>query len=307
MALKRWIVRTRELWTDAQRFRHAFRNYTTAMLHAAMHNYPFTAVLKDGNQVVITDPIHAYHVSGYAERGWKYESSDDTVIVPESEFGRSIRFRAAGHNGDLMGIASGELMGLDVREKTVLDVGTNIGDSAVYFALRGARRVIGLEPYPAVFALAQENVRLNDLESIIQLHRIGLSGQDGEVMLDSKTQSTGRIRLEPSIRGERVKLMGIPSLIKTFRLEQGSVLKIDCEGCEYEALASVDESALSLFSQILIEYHYGIRELQSRLRSAGFEVTTSRQRMATLPSGRIMDVGLVQADRMRSLDASAQS
>jgi len=35
---------------------------------------------------------------------------------------------------------------LDVKGKRVLDVGASIGDTAVYFALRGAREVVAFEP-----------------------------------------------------------------------------------------------------------------------------------------------------------------
>jgi GT2 family glycosyltransferase len=47
---------------------------------------------------------------------------------------------------------------LNVVNRDVIDIGMNIGDSTIYFALNGARRVIGLEPYPYAFSYAKINV-----------------------------------------------------------------------------------------------------------------------------------------------------
>ncbi|MEM3860276.1 MAG: hypothetical protein QW478_12900, partial [Candidatus Micrarchaeaceae archaeon] len=43
---------------------------------------------------------------------------------------------------------------LKVEGKDVIDIGANIGDTAIYFAIKGARKVISLEPYPYTFAQA---------------------------------------------------------------------------------------------------------------------------------------------------------
>jgi len=40
----------------------------------------------------------------------------------------------------------GEYEPLSVEGRVVVDVGAFVGDSAIYFALKGARRVIAIEP-----------------------------------------------------------------------------------------------------------------------------------------------------------------
>jgi hypothetical protein len=47
---------------------------------------------------------------------------------------------------------------LDVKGKTVVDVGANIGDTAVYFSkIKHAKQVIAFEPYPYTYKMAREN------------------------------------------------------------------------------------------------------------------------------------------------------
>ena len=45
---------------------------------------------------------------------------------------------------------------LDVKDRDVIDVGMSIGDSTIYFAINGVKRVIGLEPYPYAFSIAKK-------------------------------------------------------------------------------------------------------------------------------------------------------
>ena len=61
---------------------------------------------------------------------------------------------------------------LNVKDRDVIDVGMSIGDSTIYFALNGVRRVIGLEPYPYAFSYEEKNVKLNNLQNII-IHNAG--------------------------------------------------------------------------------------------------------------------------------------
>ena len=50
--------------------------------------------------------------------------------------------------------------GGDLRGKTVIDVGANVGDTALYFAERGAE-VVAYEPDPANFRWLLANLDLN--------------------------------------------------------------------------------------------------------------------------------------------------
>jgi FkbM family methyltransferase len=57
-----------------------------------------------------------------------------------------------------------------MKERDVIDVGMNIGDSSIYFSINGANRVIGLETSPYAFSLAEKNVTLNRLNNVILLN-----------------------------------------------------------------------------------------------------------------------------------------
>jgi hypothetical protein len=58
---------------------------------------------------------------------------------------------------------------LSVNGRTVIDVGAFVGDSSIYFALRGAKKVIAVEPHPKAFSELLGNIKfkLNNLIDVI--------------------------------------------------------------------------------------------------------------------------------------------
>jgi FkbM family methyltransferase len=68
-----------------------------------------------------------------------------------------------------------------LKNRIVIDLGAFVGDSAIYFVLRGARRVIALEPNPEAFKEMLENIKLNNMESKIITINAGLSSKAGRL------------------------------------------------------------------------------------------------------------------------------
>jgi hypothetical protein len=81
--------------------------------------------------------------------------------------------------------------------------------------------------------------------------------------------------------------------------ENSSLLKLDCEGCEYGLILDANRETLRRFKRIIIEYHNGYENLCNKLREAGFFVRhTVPKRM---PSGRkTLMIGLIFAELDRS-------
>lgn len=165
----------------------------------------------------------------------------------------------------------------DVKGKDVLDIGASIGDSAIYFAAKGARRVVALEPYPRTFALAKKNVAKNGFSKAVRLLNAGAGAKDGWACLEDDGTSKVVSQLGSGKTGKRVRILSLASIVEKEKIRFGSVLKIDCEGDEYGVLLSAPDSALSRFGQVVLEYHYGQANLKRRLKSAGFEIVQDRR------------------------------
>jgi len=162
---------------------------------------------------------------------------------------------------------------LNVKGKDVVDVGANIGDTAIYFALKGAKHVYAFEPYPYSYNIAKKNIKLNHLEDRITLLNEGC-GRSGFVTIKEDYENTGGTDLKNFKEGKKIRIVSLDEIVKRFNLKHAA-LKVDCEGCEYDLILNASDEALNAFDQIIIEYHYGYKNLVKRLRRAGFEVKYS--------------------------------
>ena len=126
---------------------------------------------------------------------------------------------------------------LNTKERDVIDIGMNIGDSSIYFSINGANRVIGLEPFPYAFSFAEKNVTLNRLNNIILLN--AGYGKDSITTIDQKISSS-ESRLISTTEGKNIPIFSLKTLINKYNIYSG-ILKIDCEGCEYALLEEDDD------------------------------------------------------------------
>jgi hypothetical protein len=132
-----------------------------------------------------------------------------------------------------------------VTYRDVVDIGAANGDSAIYFALRGARRVVAIEYDHELFMEMLENIRLNNLEErIIPINHYATSGT-------------------------------LKIILNKYNINDG-ILKMDCEGCEYEVLLKEETEVLRKFKEMLIEYHGSPKLLENKLLEAGFTVTVEK-------------------------------
>lgn len=177
---------------------------------------------------------------------------------------------------------------LNVKDKDVIDIGANIGDTAIYFALKGAKHVYAFEPYPYSYKIALKNIKLNKLDDKITLLNEGCSGKESSIQIDPSYKNMGGTDLKTFSKGKRIKVTTLESIIKRFNIKHTAILKIDCEGCEYNVLLEAQDSDLRKFKQIQLEYHYGYLNLKKKLEKAGFRVAR------TIPNQYL---GLIYATR----------
>ena len=182
---------------------------------------------------------------------------------------------------------------LPVKGNTVIDIGANIGDSTIYFALCGAHKVIGLEPFPKNYKLARKNIELNGFSNKIIMLLAGCAAKSGYVTVDPDYEGSVTTRLGEFSNGMKVPLLTLEDILSQNNVPYGSVLKTDCEGCEYENLLSSPEQILRRFSHMLIEYHYGYKNIQKKLEKSGFYVSVTRPRISR--KDKLMRVGYIFA------------
>jgi FkbM family methyltransferase len=166
---------------------------------------------------------------------------------------------------------------LNLEGKAVVDLGGFVGDTALYYASRGAR-VFVLEPNPVNYKFLTKNLELNPQlkDRITAYHQAvgphgkmrfrvadGVCGEVLDVSQQSQDEETFT-EVDSLTLGDIVKETGLTNLF---------LLKSDCKGYEVEL---VKDPAISSFSVVKMEYTEsliktgGPGSLIAELRKRGF-------------------------------------
>ncbi|MCI2414733.1 MAG: FkbM family methyltransferase [Candidatus Aramenus sp.] len=160
----------------------------------------------------------------------------------------------------------------------VVDVGANIGDSSIYFAIKGAKKVLAFEPLPSVYQVALENVKLNKLENVITLVNAGVGSSDGVIKVPSTIDLDESGGFHVSGQGDAevpvYSLKRIRGMVKDPYL-----LKMDCEGCEVDVILNSEDID---FEKIIFEHHAFLtnvpyKRLTRKLEEEGYACGKPRQ------------------------------
>jgi FkbM family methyltransferase len=175
--------------------------------------------------------------------GWRYDNSCDCWVRG------NVRFKHW-HNSILDVFDYGHWDGLNVEDKVVVDVGAFIGDSSIYFAWRGARKVVAVEPHPGAYEEMLENIRLNSLETTIFPINAGLASRPSKILLEEADIETTNVTYHrPKDQKGAIPVVTLGDLIREFNLN-GTVLKMNCEGCEYDVILN-DYEHVKKFEELL--------------------------------------------------------
>jgi FkbM family methyltransferase len=167
---------------------------------------------------------------------------------------------------------------LTAEASVVIDIGANIGAFSVLAATQNhALTVYSYEPFAENFRLLQENIRLNGVDGQIKAFQcaVGAQRQTKTVFL---TVAGGASSMYER-HGQKVDLevVALKDILADNHLERCDLLKVDCEGSEYEVLYSTPDDVFARIDAIGMEFHeqFGTgkgEELRTFLEGRGFRV-----------------------------------
>lgn len=148
----------------------------------------------------------------------------------------------------------------------VLDVGAHVGLFSLWLARRAPTiRVVAVEPSPDNFSCLQANLRA--------FEAFGVQAIAGALGAPDKDAPSNKGRIEPATDRsidhrlvaaddddpDAVPILSLTDLVDDTRRARISLLKMDIEGAEYDAIEATPDHILERLDRVAMEYHDHIR------------------------------------------------
>lgn len=175
-----------------------------------------------------------------------------------------------------------EVEGLDWEHvRVIVDAGANIGTASLWFAGRAPQaRILAVEPGAVALGLLRRNLADNGLESRVEVVAAGLGGRTGKAFLWESPASVLSRVVEDGDATQEIEIRRLDDLLDEHDVGEVDVLKLDCEGSEFDILLSSAAATLRRIGVIVGEWHphdgRDEAEIEAHLRSAGFDVVMTR-------------------------------
>ena len=101
-----------------------------------------------------------------------------------------------------------------------------------------------------------DNIKLNNLEDVITQSNVGIASRPGKICIEN-TPAYGTVGTyhRPGECPNAVPAVTLGELINKFGIDPNdTVLKMDCEGCEFDVILN-DYEHVRLFRELIFEYH----------------------------------------------------
>ena len=179
---------------------------------------------------------------------------------------------------------------VNVLNRYVIDIGANVADSTLQFAHKGAK-VIGFEPVKHLYELGVKNIDLNDdlKDNIIFINK-AVGDKRGTLNIDSNSVQNYINEGD----NYQIDVITIDDILNYYEFP-ADVLKMDCEGCEFEIILNND---LTMFDDIILEHHAEMvgrdyKLLIEKLENDGFKVNTFLP--GSYAGGSFENLGIIHA------------
>ncbi len=163
---------------------------------------------------------------------------------------------------------------------TVIDIGAGIGEYTLFAAHGHPRNVVyAFEPFGESFAILKENLAWNGATNV-QLFNEAIGANTGSLTLSTSLGEP--LQFSTALPGTAEHAISVPAIslgdaFSRLELTHCDLVKLDCEGAEYEILFNAPDMILARIDHIVMEYHDGVtpyhhRQLAEYLQDKGFQV-----------------------------------
>jgi FkbM family methyltransferase len=142
----------------------------------------------------------------------------------------------------------------------ILDIGAHVGIVSCYLARRWpAARIYAFEPHPANYARLRRNVEVNGCTNVVAFGAaVTADGRDLMLYGDHTTNTGGYSAYGGGPDTHAVTSLPLPAILQDAEISHIALLKLDCEGAEYELLTTFPWDRVTV-DHLIMEVHENAR------------------------------------------------
>lgn len=183
--------------------------------------------------------------------------------------------------------------------KTIIDIGANIGAFSILQSKKypGAK-IFSFEPSKKTFTLIKYNTKINNCSNI-NLYNFGIWKKRIKTFFYSnKASGLSSLFKKAGREGAHRETVKMDTLAKVFlknKIKSCDLVKMDCEGAEYEIILNLPPWLLAKVKNFAIEYHDSLTEhthieLVEFLTKTGFKIKSKKHPLEN-------NIGIIYAKR----------
>lgn len=224
--------------------------------------------------------------------------SKNDFMIFETRNGLKIKIRV--DSTDLMALTNVWINEEYFRDKDfeedscIIDVGAHIGIFALYvsqFCKDG--RIFCFEPVKENYDLLISNLKMNKVKNIIPINA-AISKNNGIVKIFLDDDEAGHSILKESDVFQETESITVEKFFEEKDVKKCNLLKLDCEGAEYEIIESLNDMTLEKIDEIILEYHF-VKSKQDLFKKLIEKLEQSS--MKTKYDKSLNDMGILTAKR----------
>ena len=223
-----------------------------------------------------------------------YKLTNDEFVVFETKTGLKIKVRV--RSTDLMVLTTVWVMeeydieDLKINENdVVIDIGAHIGlFSLLVSQFCKTGKILSFEPVRENFDLLVSNLELNKIDNVLPFNMAVSKNSDNLNLFLNEDESAHSIFPKssksvfslPTGKTTAVESTTLQKIFDENKISSCKLLKLDCEGAEYEIIDSLSPEYLNRIQNIVMEYHLAdskpelIKNLVLKIKNAGFKIKT---------------------------------
>ena len=214
-----------------------------------------------------------------------YRTTEDEFAIFKTKSGLQIKIRVK--STDLMALVNVwikneyEIDSFSIKENdSIIDIGGHIGLFSLLISQKSKNaRVYSFEPIKDNFNLLNSNLELNNIKNVFA-YNLAVSKNLDEVNLFLSDDESAHSIISKESESIRVKSISLQKIFDDNKIDTCKLLKLDCEGAEYEIIDSLPNEYLDKIQNMTIEYHLAdskpdlVKNLIEKIKHSGFNIKT---------------------------------